>query len=308
MNKEVVTRLKNIITDFTDDVTFFFNTPLDKAFIVATYILSQDTLPSFSDLSSSDNETIKEYYTDLKSITYTIEEMRRAYSEAYLLSLREKENYTVNVTLELPLLYLRMIADVCALNNDYKNLHVLNAYGNNGNLALALATSENIKPEELTVTVTNLEEVRVASSLRDLCKLDYPIDTALPAFSYRADLIISDPFLRKVEDILIFFEDYTEYLNQGAFFITILPTEYVRSRFFSDSLEKYKLILIGLIEYPKDLLEGLISSSIVIMEKKDEANKEFFHCQMPSIKDIDNNIKVMNDVKTYLQEYFRSNK
>ena len=126
---------------------------------------------------------------------------------------------------------------------------------------------------------------------------------SLPVPSFRADIIVSDPFLRNPEDILVFFEDYMEYLNMGGFFVVTLPTDYIRSRVFSDSLEKHSLVLLGLIEYPKDLLEGLIDSSIVILEKKDTTNKEFFHISMSSVKDIEKNIEIMGEIKKYLTEY-----
>ena len=83
-------------------------------------------------------------------------------------------------------------------------------------------------------------------------------------------------------------------------------TDFVRSRVFTDMIEKYGYKFIGLIEYPKDLMEGLIQNSIVILENKKEENKEFFHAEMPSIKNVDANIKVMNEIKDYLVHYIRS--
>ena len=88
--------------------------------------------------------------------------------------------------------------------------------------------------------------------------------------SFRCDLLISDPFLNKVEDILVFFEDYLEYLNNESFMIVVLPTDFIRSRVFSDLIIDKGLVLIGLIEYPKDYFDGLIKSSIVIKLVKNE--------------------------------------
>lgn len=303
MNKETTINLKNIISDLTDEVHYIFDTPLDKAFIVATYILSSKQLPYFSNLSEEANETIKLLYDGFRKIEYTPYELRRAFSEAFLMSLRDVKDYTVNVTLELPLLYLRMIVNLLASYSSFGHTAVLNASANIGTLSLALAISDSINADDLYVTVNSDEEERIATNLRNLSGLSYPIQSTLPSLSFRADIIVSDPFLRNPEDILVFFEDYMEYLNMGGFFVVTLPTDYIRSRVFSDSLEKHSLVLLGLIEYPKDLLEGLIDSSIVILEKKDTTNKEFFHISMSSVKDIEKNIEIMDEIKKYLTEY-----
>lgn len=303
MEKVTIAKLKNILCDFTDEIHYIFETPLDNAFVVATYILSSKQLPYFSNLSEEANNTISSIYKTFKKIEYTPHEMRRAFSEAYLMSLRDVKNYTVNVTLELPLIYLRMIVDLLASHMEYEHITILNANANIGTLALALAMSENINENDLYVTVNNDEEERIAENLRNLSGYAYPIQNTLPSLSFRADIIVSDPFLRTPEDILVFFEDYMEYLNTGGFFIVTLPTDYIRSRVFSDSLEEHNLVLLGLIEYPKDLLEGLIESSIVILERKTTTNKEFFHISMSSIKDIEQNIKIMDEIKKYISKY-----
>ena len=303
MEKVTIAKLKNILCDFTDEIHYIFETPLDNAFVVATYILSSKQLPYFSNLSEEANNTISSIYNTFKKIEYTPHEMRRAFSEAYLMSLRDVKNYTVNVTLELPLIYLRMIVDLLASHMEYEHITILNANANIGTLALALAMSENINENDFYVTVNNDEEERIAENLRNLSGYAYPIQNTLPSLSFRADIIVSDPFLRTPEDILVFFEDYMEYLNTGGFFIVTLPTDYIRSRVFSDSLEEHNLVLLGLIEYPKDLLEGLIESSIVILERKTTTNKEFFHISMSSIKDIEQNIKIMDEIKKYISKY-----
>ena len=303
MGKGITTKLKDILCDLTDEVHYIFETPLDNAFVVATYILSSKSLPYFSNLSEEANNTISSIYNTFKKIQYTPYEMRRAFSEAYLMSLRDVKDYTVKVTLELPLLYFRMIVDLLASKTEYEHITILNASANIGTLSLALAMSENINENDLYVTVNNEEEVRIAENLRNLSGYTYPIQDTLPSLSFRADIIVSDPFLRTPEDILIFFEDYMEYLNTNGFFVVALPTDYIRSRVFSDSLEDHNLVLLGLIEYPKDLLEGLIESSIVILERKTATNKEFFHVSMPSIKDIEQNIKIMDEIKKYISEY-----
>ena len=239
MDKDTTLIIKNLFADFTDECQGIFDTTLQNAFIVATYIFSLKTLPYFQSLSSEANETIETYFNKFKTISYDPYEMRRAFSESYLLSLRDLESYTVNVTLELPLQYLRTITDAIASNLNYDHNNILNANGNIGNLALALALSEHIEPKDLYVTVVKPEELRLAKSLRTLSRSKYTIQDVLPSLSFRADIIVSDPFLRKIEDILVFFEDYTEYLNNHSFMIVTLPTEYIRDRVFSDSLEKH---------------------------------------------------------------------
>ena len=111
-----------------------------------------------------------------------------------------------------------------------------------------------------------------------------------------------------MEDILVFFEDYHEYLNNEGFFIVSLMNEFVRSRVFSDMLEKYGYVLIGIIEYPKDLLEGIIDNSIVILEAKDDKNLEFFHLQMALVKNVDGNFQKIKEIKKYLREYREGSK
>ena len=89
MDKVITTKLKDILCDLTDEVHYIFETPLDNAFVVATYILSSKSLPYFSNLSEEANNTISSIYNTFKKIEYTPHEMRRAFSEAYLMSLRD---------------------------------------------------------------------------------------------------------------------------------------------------------------------------------------------------------------------------
>ena len=85
-------------------------------------------------------------------------------------------------------------------------------------------------------------------------------------------------------------------------------TDFIKSRVFSDMLERYSLKLIGVIEYPKDLYEGLIKNSIVILEYKGEDNKEFFTAEMPSVQKIEDNYKVLNNIGSYLKGYLEGEK
>ena len=301
------TILKDAMNELTDNISRIFNVSLDKAFIAATYILTLEEIPFFKNVSEEDNKIIENCYEKFKSVTYTGSEIRRAFSESYLMSLRDIENYTVNVTLELPLIYLVAISDLLASYMNFSDVNVLNVSGNNGNLALALYLSEHINKTNLYVTVNSDDEYSVSNNLKTLAHADYFIDKNAPALSYRCDLIVSDPFLRTAEDILIFFEENLEYLNNNGFFVSVLPTQFVRSRIFSDMLVDHSLVLIGLVEYPSDLLEGLISSSIVILEKKVGTNKEFFTAVMPSVSNIDQNINVINEIKKYIKEYLEGN-
>ena len=302
-----VSTIKDTMIELTDNVSKLFNVPLDKAFIAATYILSLEKIPYFKNISEENNKIIEDCFNKFKSTTYVGSEIRRAFSESYLMSLRDIENYTVNVTLELPLIYLVSISDLLVSYMNFSDVNVLNASGNNGNLALALYLSEHINKTNLYVTVNSDDEYSVSNNLKILAHADYTIDKNAPALSYRCDLIVSDPFLRTPEDILIFFEENLEYLNNNGFVVSVLPTQFVRSRLFSDMLEEHSLVLIGLVEYPSDLLEGLISSSIVILEKKVGTNKEFFASQMPSVSNIEENINVINEIKKYIKDYLEGN-
>jgi len=305
MDIKIVKELKDIFLIFTNKISEILKTPLDNAFILSMYLLSNNKLAYINNINEKDNEIFEKLFNNFKNIEYRPSELRRAYIEAYLDTLKNKENYTIDVTLELPIVYLRLISNVLVSNIPYSNINILNALGNNGNLACSLSISDYIDSKNIYVTVKNEKEEKIATNLRNLTGFSYEITKSLPSLSYRCDLIISDPFLRTSEDILIFFEDYLEYLNQGGFFVVILPTQFVRSRIFSDLLEDHNLILLGLIEYPSDLMEGVMKSSIVIIEKKDKRNKEFFSAEMPSVKDVEGNMKIMNEIKEYLIEYFK---
>jgi len=303
-NSKSIKELTNLINQLTDEIHQVFDVPLDSSFRLATTILNQPSLPNFGNIKEEENRQIHALYSELKESNYRASDMRRAYREAYLTSQREKENYTVDITLELPLIYLKVISETLIKKFEiYEHKNVLNALANDGNLSCALAISSNINESDLYVTVKDENELKIAENLRDLCAFSYPIQMELPDLSFRCDLIVSDPFLRDAEDILVFFADYQEYLNYEGFFVCVIMTEFVRSRVFTDMLEQYGFVLLGVIEYPKDLLEGPIKSSIVILEKKDETNVEFFATEMPSVKKIEDNIKVMNDIKKYLNDY-----
>jgi len=296
-------KILNLMKDFTDLAGSLFNVSKDKAFIAASYLLSQKKLPFFSSLKENENREIQGYFNRFHEINYKPYEMRRAFKEAYLFSLRELERVNVDTTLELPLLYLKMITETIASKLNYEHTIVLNPSANDGSLAQSLADSKIIREDDLYVIEERNDFLRLSENLRDLSGFTYKTQDSLPKLSFKADIIVSDPFLRSVEDILIFFEDYLEYLNTDGFMVIVLMNEFVRSRVFTDNILKYKLVLIGIIEYPKDLLDGLIDSSIVILEKKNQLNNEFFTASMPSIKKIEDNIKVMNNIKEYIDEY-----
>lgn len=307
-NKQVIQDLALSLERFSGLIARIFKIDNERSFMAASYIFSQKEIPKFSNITEDENAEIRSFFTDFKNMEYRPSEMRIAFNEAYLYSLRDKESVEVNVTSELPLLYLRLIADTIASKLDYDHITVLNPNSNSGSLSVALALSPNIKAADLYAVEELPDFLRLSSSLRDLCGFNYPVQENFPKYDFRADIIVSDPFLRSVEDILIFFEDYHTYLSLDGFFIAVLMNEFVRSRVFTDMLDKYGYELIGIIEYPKDLLGGLIDSSIVVMENKREENKEFFHAKMPSVKHIEDNLKVMNDVKSYIINYMESEK
>lgn len=294
----------DIFKDLENKLIELFDIGRKESFHLTSSILLTPKYYNISALSNEDNCEIERLFNKFKSIDYSINDMRRAYRESYLLSLQDEENYEINSTLELPLLYLKEIVDILSTKFDvYSESKILNAYGNDGNLATILS-SNGFKVYE---TVKDENELKISEKLRDFCKQDFLIQTDLPSSSFRADIIVGDPFLRKIEDILIYFLDYQEYLNYGGFFVSVLPTNFVRDRVFSDMIEEYSLVLIGVVEYPIDLVGGLMKSSIVILEKKSSLNKDFFHTNMPSVKNINDNLKVIEDIKNYLKEYIGGN-
>lgn len=307
-NRNTTTDLIDLLESFTDYIQEVFDVKTDKAFIVAGFILCQAQLPIFGNLSDIENKEIKTYYDKFKEIKYKPSEMRRAYREAYLFSLRFYEEINVDITLELPLIYFKLITETIAKHYDFEHVAILNPFANDGALACMLAISDVIKEEDLYVVEEREEFLKLTDNLRDLIGFKYKTQSMLPRISFRSDIIVSDPFLRSVEDILIFFTDYTEYLNNNGFIIVSLMDEFVRSRVFTDCLENHGLVLIGIIAYPKDLIGGLIKSSIVILEKKEEANKEFFSVEMASIKNINDNIKIIDNIKDYLNKYLGDKK
>ena len=292
----------------TDKVSLVFETPKDNAFIVATTILAQKELPLFKNISDEDNNSIRSYFKRFKAESYSIPDLRKAFNEAFLFSLRDKENLEIETSSELIILYLRLITLTLKNSLDYEHTVIYNPSSNNGSLITSIASSEGVNSSDVYVYEDRYNYASITMNLRDLCGLDYKISDTLPSMSFRSDIIVSDPFLRSVEDILIFFEDCHDYLNQDGFIVVSLMTDFIRSRVFSDMLEKYGYTLIGLVEYPKDLYNGLIKNSIVILENKSEKNKEFFTSEMPSVKNIDGNLKVLNDIKTYLINYLGGNK
>ncbi|MCR5740890.1 MAG: hypothetical protein K6G38_00295 [Gammaproteobacteria bacterium] len=300
--------LTYLFEKMTDKISLIFEIDKPKAFTAATFMLSQPKLPLFKNLSLEDNESIQSYFKRYKSETYSIPEIRLAFNEAYLFSLREKESVEVETSSELIILYLRLITLLIRSHMDYEHVMILNPSSNSGSLITAISSDPSIDSKDVFVVEDRESFSSLTQNLRDLTKLQFEVSNSLPQLSYRCDIIVSDPFLRNVEDILIFFEDYHDYLNRGGFMVLSLMTEFVRSRVFTDNLERYGLKLVGLIEYPKDLYGGLIKNSIVVLEYKDDKNKEFFHAEMPSIKNIEANQKVLKEIKEYLNNYFGGNK
>lgn len=293
-----------LLEKMTDKVSLIFDIPKENAFSASTFILSQPQFPGFKNISEEDNESIKSYFDRYKRNNFNNGIIRRAFNEAYLFSLRDYSEVEINTTSELIILYLRMITITLRKLMDFEHVVVLNPYSNIGSLASSLAIS-NLNDEDLFVVEEREKYASLTMNLRDLLGYKYKVSNSLPSLSFRSDIIVSDPFLRNTEDILIFFEDYHDYLNEGGFFVVSLMSEYVRSRVFADMVERYGLILIGLIEYPKDLYDGIIENTIVILEKKGEKNKEFFRAEMPSVKNIEANYKVLNDIETYLKNYLK---
>ena len=214
----------------------------------------------------------------------------------------------VEVSPELVNIYLSVIVSVLVESSDFEHTIILNPSTNNGLLISMIASLPSVDSSFIYGIEERPIYKRLTENLGALMNLSYQVQSNLPSLSFRSDIIVSDPFLRNVEDILVFFEDYHEYLNNEGFFIVSLMNEFVRSRVFSDMLEKYGYVLIGIIEYPKDLLEGIIDNSIVILEAKDDKNLEFFHLQMALVKNVDGNFQKIKEIKKYLREYREGSK
>ena len=294
--------ISNKLTHFTLMVKDIFKVELDRAFIVSSYLLSQETLPYMSNLSELDNNTLSDLFKDFKMMEYDGESLRLAFSLSYAESLKDKENLRVDTTPELINIYLKEIVKAIYDTLNYETINVLNPSPNNGVLALALK-DVGIKDSELLLSEERKVFYLLSLSLRDLANSNYNIIDMLPDYNYRCDIIVSDPFLSEVEDILIFFEDYHMYLNLDGFMVLVLPNPFIRSRVFADTINRYKYSLLGLIEYPSDLLSGVLDSSIVILENNQTERCEFFRAIMPSVKNVDENINTIKLVKEYINKY-----
>ena len=290
------------IISFSLKVKDAFKTDLETSFVASSFLLSQKSIPDISNISEDDNKFLKELHSEFKSISYDYETLRLAFSYAYLNSLKEKDKVRVSTTPELSIIYLKEIVKTLYDNLKYEKVHVINPYSNNGVLTLAL---KNIGiSDESLLSIEESKNFNILSkALRDLSYSSYEVLDMLPIDSYRFDILVSDPFLDAVEDLLIFFEDYNMYANLDAFIVVVLNNDFIRSRVFSDMIQKYKYALVGVIEYPKDLLDGALDSSIVILHNKLEPNKEFFRNVMPSVKEVDKNIENIKIIKDNLVKY-----
>lgn len=290
------------IISFSLKVKDAFKTDLETSFVASSFLLSQKSIPDISNISEDDNKSLKELHSEFKSISYDYETLRLAFSYAYLNSLKEKEKVRVSTTPELSIIYLKEIVKTLYDNLKYEKVNVINPYSNNGVLTLAL---KNIGiSDESLLSIEESKNFNILSkALRDLSYSSYEVLDMLPIDSYRFDILVSDPFLDAVEDLLIFFEDYNMYANLDAFIVVVLNNDFIRSRVFSDMIQKYKYALVGVIEYPKDLLDGALDSSIVILHNKLEPNKEFFRNVMPSVKEVDKNIENIKIIKDNLVKY-----
>ena len=290
------------IISFSLKVKDAFKTDIETSFVASSFLLSQKSIPDISNISEDDNKSLKELHSEFKSISYDYETLRLAFSYAYLNSLKEKEKVRVSTTPELSIIYLKEIVKTLYDNLKYEKVNVINPYSNNGVLTLAL---KNIGiSDESLLSIEESKNFNVLSkALRDLSYSSYEVLDMLPIDSYRFDILVSDPFLDAVEDLLIFFEDYNMYANLDAFIVVVLNNDFIRSRVFSDMIQKYKYALVGVIECPKDLLDGALDSSIVILHNKLEPNKEFFRNVMPSVKGVDKNIENIKIIKDNLVKY-----
>ena len=290
------------IISFSLKVKDAFKTDLETSFVASSFLLSQKSIPDISNISEDDNKFLKELHSEFKSISYDYETLRLAFSYAYLNSLKEKDKVRVSTTPELSIIYLKEIVKTLYDNLKYEKVNVINPYSNNGVLTLAL---KNIGiSDESLLSIEESKNFNILSkALRDLSYSSYEVLDMLPIDSYRFDILVSDPFLDAVEDLLIFFEDYNMYANLDAFIVVVLNNDFIRSRVFSDMIQKYKYALVGVIEYPKDLLDGALDSSIVILHNKLEPNKEFFRNVMPSVKEVDKNIENIKIIKDNLVKY-----
>ena len=290
------------IISFSLKVKDAFKTDLETSFVASSFLLSQKSIPDISNISEDDNKSLKELHSEFKSISYDYETLRLAFSYAYLNSLKEKDKVRVSTTPELSIIYLKEIVKTLYDNLKYEKVNVINPYSNNGVLTLAL---KNIGiSDESLLSIEESKNFNILSkALRDLSYSSYEVLDMLPIDSYRFDILVSDPFLDAVEDLLIFFEDYNMYANLDAFIVVVLNNDFIRSRVFSDMIQKYKYALVGVIEYPKDLLDGALDSSIVILHNKLEPNKEFFRNVMPSVKEVDKNIENIKIIKDNLVKY-----
>lgn len=307
-SKNNVVQLTNLFDGMTDLVAGLFHTDNLKAFALSTYILIQKICPKFKELKEEENDQIQRYYQMYGSMNFKRDEILFSFNESFLNSLYNLKEVEVEVSPELVNIYLSVIVSVLVESSDFEHTIILNPSTNNGSLISMIASLPSVDSSFIYGIEDRPIYKRLTENLGALMNLSYQVQSNLPSLSFRSDIIVSDPFLRNVEDILVFFEDYHEYLNNEGFFIVSLMNEFVRSRVFSDMLEKYGYVLIGIIEYPQDLLEGIIDNSIVILEAKDDKNLEFFHLQMALVKNVDGNFQKIKEIKKYLREYREGSK
>ena len=131
--------LVKIMEDFTDLLMELFNSDRKTSFLAASYILSVNTLPAFTNIEEEGNKKIKKFYDSFKSMSYTPQDMRMAFNEAYLYSLKDVKDFEIETTLELPLLYLRLLTLAVTDNLNYDHVIVFNPSSNSGSLAASLS-------------------------------------------------------------------------------------------------------------------------------------------------------------------------
>lgn len=298
-----ILKLTDCFNRFNSEVTRIYNTNLKDGFMLSCFLLSLPELIEVK-VNDSDKAIIENYRKEFNSISSTKGELRRAFSNAYLNSLSEVENYKVDVSLEIMQIFFKEISEIIYKNIPYTNINVLNPYCNIGTLSSLLALGGIIDQNKLYCISKDVKEKVISESLKNMLKLNYEVDTALPSFNYRADLIISDPFFENANELLMFFADYTDYLSQNGFMVISLPTDFVRTRVFSDLLEQYSLTLILLVKGPENLAQGNMKSSIVVLEHNKDYH-EFAEADMDLYENVDANLEVLENVKDYLNKYFR---
>ncbi len=276
-------------------------TYLDGILDTANNILAHDV--DYFNLSEEDNKSLMGKIEKIKDISFTNEEIRKAFQLALLKAFKHQKILSSEMTPDTIGLLISYLINKFGYKGKIKLLDPLVGTGN-----LLYTVANNIEVDSTVYGIDNNETlIKVANVLREILNIDGELyfDDTRHFNLEKIDIMVSDvPYLDDVKyDVLI---SHINDLKDLGYALLVIDNDY----FMGDNALKLKekifnkISVLGLIKLPDSIFKEK-GKSIFILRKNESQIKLYekvLICDLPSFTDVNEFNKVINQIDYWFLE------